>query len=71
MHTSHAKCIVNDQRDFVLVCDLCLTSTQVRAQEYITVYLGYLTNWTDIVLWVSNAFHEYGLGILVDSRGKG
>ena len=34
-------------------------------------YLGYLTDWTDITLWVSDAFHEYGLGILVDSRSKG
>jgi len=33
-------------------------------------YLGYLTDWTDIVLWVSDALHVNGLGILVDSCSK-
>src|SRR6266850_3150113 len=28
MHTSHAKCVVNDQRDFMRMCNLHPTSTQ-------------------------------------------
>ena len=34
------------------------------------MYLGYLTNWTDIILRVSNAFHVYSLGIVINSSSE-
>jgi len=71
MHTSHAKRIVNYQRDLVLVCDLHSTSTQTGPQTRIhNTYLGYLTNWTDVVLWVSDDLYEYSLGLVIDCRSK-
>jgi len=52
---------------------LCSCATFVSSQyrhkyeDRQITYLGYLTDWTDIILWVPDALHEYGLGILIDS----
>jgi len=71
MHTSHAKCVINYQRDLVLVCDLNPTPIQTGLQTRIrNTYLGYLTNWADIILWVSDGLYEYSFGLLIDRRGK-
>ena len=71
MPTSHAKRIVNDQRDLVLVCNLRRTLPHPHIQSYIWVaYLGNLSDRADVVLRVSNALHIYRLGLLIDSSRK-
>jgi hypothetical protein len=68
MHTAHAKRIVDDQRDFVRVCNLHTTSIYAWVRNIQIAYLSYLTNRTDVVLGVSNRLHKYSLGFLIDSR---
>ena len=71
MHTSHAKRVVNYQRDLVLVCYLHSTPIQTGSQTRIhNTYLGYLTNWTDVVLWVSDGLYENSLSLVIDCRSK-
>ena len=50
-------------------CATCIAPQDMYGYAYMQIaYLSYLTNWTDVVLGVSNRLNEYGLGFLIDSR---
>ena len=66
--TSHAKRIVNDQRDLVIVCDLHGALITERYNEHIFSNLRDFADRADVILGVSNGFHEYGLGFLINCR---